>query len=189
MILADKTIKKEIQEGRIKIEPFDKSMLKPASVYLRLSNQFRVFKNSFFSHLETKNPVEELMELMTLKKGQLFIIHPGDFVLGSTLEKITIPSDMTARLHGRSGLGRLGIIIHATAGGINPGWSGNLTFEIANLSKVPVAMPVGMKVAQVAFVKLSSEAKNPYGSRKLRSKYQDQTGPTASQFYRDFLNH
>jgi len=189
MILADKTIKEEIRKGRIVIEPFDEAMLKPASVYLHLSNQFRVFRSSYFSYLEVKNSVEELMELISLKDDQAFVLHPGDFVLGSTRERVTLSGAIAARLHGRSGFGRLGIIIHSTAGYIDPGFSGYLTFEMANLSRIPVAIPIGVKIAQISFTRLTSRASILYGDKTLRSKYQNQKGPTASYLYLDFLRN
>lgn len=185
MILSDQDIKKQIKAKRLVITPYDKNSIQPASLDVKLSSEFRIFKNSTKPFLDVKEPVDEFMELIKIKKGEPIIIHPGEFLLGSTVEKITIPDDLVSQLNGRSSLGRLGIIVHATAGFIDPGFSGFVTLEITNVATLPIALYPGMRIGQIAFTRLSSPAENPYGPKK-GSKYKGQVGPTSSRIWQDF---
>lgn len=184
MILAGKDILKRIKKGEIKIEPFVKNQLEPASYDLRLHRNFRIFKRSVITHIDVKEK-SDATELVKVKKGGVFVIHPGEFVLASTYEKIGMPSDLVGMLEGRSSLGRLGLIVHATASHVKPGFSGYLTFEMTNLSNIPVKLYAGMCVAQISFHELSSPVEKKY--LKSGSRYQDQEPPTASMIWKDFL--
>ena len=186
MILSDTDIQKEIKKGKLKITPFDKKAVQPASLDVKLSNEFRIFKNSTKPYLDVKEPVDEFMELIKIKRGDPIIIHPGEFLLGSTIEKITVPDDLVCQLNGRSSIGRLGIIVHATAGFIDPGFSGFVTLEITNVATLPIALYPGMRIGQLAFFKLSTPTKNPYGPKRA-SKYKGQIGPTTSKIWQDFV--
>jgi len=184
MILADKDILKRIKKGEIKIVPFDKNCVQPSTVDLHLADQVRVFDNWQTGVVDVREKAETSRIVKINKKG--FIIHPGEFLLGATIEKIGVPDDIAAKLEGRSSLGRLGLVIHATAGYVDPGFSGWLTFELSNLSRLPIRIYAGMKIAQICFFQMSSRVLHPYGSKKLGSKYQNQKGPTASRAWMDF---
>jgi dCTP deaminase len=184
MILSDKDIFKRIKRAKIKIEPFAKDCVQPSTVDLHLASQLQVFDNWQTGVVDVKEKAETSRIVKIAKEG--FIIHPGEFLLGSTIEKITLPDDIAAKLEGRSSLGRLGLIIHATAGYVDPGFSGWLTFELSNLSRLPIRIYAGMKIAQICFFQMSSRVLHPYGSKKLGSKYQNQKGPTASRAWMDF---
>ena len=186
MILSDKDILKAVEKGRIKISPFEKKFIQPASVDLRLDNRFLVFKNTIHSCIDVKKPVDNLMEKITIGGGGFFVVHPGEFALGLTYEMVGVDDAMVGRLEGKSSLGRLGIIIHATAGYLDPGNHLKLTLELSNLGKLPVKLYPGMPIAQMSFSPLSSAAENPYGSDKLKSKYYGATEPQASKMYRNF---
>lgn len=182
-VLSDKDIKKHIQEGNIVIKGMDEKQIGPSSVDLRLGEKFRVFKHTDVTHIDPREKTDQdHMELIE-KIGKPFIIHPGEFVLGTTKEYVKVPYNLVARLDGRSSLGRLGIIIHSTAGSVHPGFEGNLTLEIANISKIPVALWPGSRICQITFDKLSSECETPYNLRQS-SKYSGQTEPVASK-----INH
>ncbi len=184
-VLSDKDIKKRINDGSIYIEGVDINSISLASVDLKLGNKFKVFRNSQITHIDTKNAVtDEFMELIEKKESDPFVLHPGEFVLGSTKEYIKIPEDIVARLDGRSSLGRLGIVIHSTAGSVDPGFEGNLTLEIANISKLPVILWPGTRVCRLTFDVLSSPSETPYNKRK-ESKYNKQTEPLASKIFLD----
>ena len=185
MILSDKDILKAIEKGRIKIDPFEEKFVQPASVDLRLDNQFLVFKNAIHSCIDVKKPVDNLMEKIIINDGDFFVIHPGEFALGLTYEMVGVGDDMVGRLEGKSSLGRLGIIVHATAGYLDPGNHLKLTLELSNLGKLPVKLYPKMPIAQMSFSPLSSPANNPYGSDKLDSKYYGATEPQASKMYRN----
>jgi len=186
MILSDKDILKAIEKGQIKIDPFEKKFIQPASVDLRLDNQFLIFKNAIHSCIDVKKPVDDLMEKVVISDGDFFVIHPGEFALGLTYEMVGVGDNMVGRLEGKSSLGRLGVIIHATAGYLDPGNHLKLTLELSNLGKLPVKLYPKMPVAQMSFSPLSSAAENPYGSNKLKSKYYGATEPQASKIYRNF---
>lgn len=184
MILSDKDILKKIKEGKIKIEPFDKKFVQPSTVDLHLASEVRVFDNWQTGVVDVREKVDVSRVVKITKEG--FIVHPGEFLLGATVEKITLPADIAAKLEGRSSLGRLGLVIHATAGYVDPGFSGWLTFELSNLSRLPIRIYGGMKIAQICFFQMSSEVLRPYGTKGLGSKYQGQKGPTASRVWLDF---
>ena len=184
MILSDRTIREEIDAGRIVIDPFDASCVQPSSVDLHVDNQFRVFANSRYPYIDVKEEMPDLTELVEVKPDEPFILHPGEFVLGSTAERIGIPNDLVARLEGKSSLGRLGLLIHSTAGYVDPGWDGYLTLELSNVANLPITLYPNMKIGQISFFKLTTPADVPYGS--AGNKYQGQRGPTPSRFFRDF---
>jgi dCTP deaminase len=186
MILSDRSIREEIDAGRIKIEPFDPACVQPSSVDLHVDSQFRVFANSRYPYIDVKKEMPELTDLVQVAEGDPFILHPGEFVLGSTLERVGLPDDMVARLEGKSSLGRLGLLIHSTAGYVDPGWDGFLTLELSNVANLPITIYPGMKIGQISFFRLSTAADRPYGSREAGSKYQGQRGPTASRFFEEF---
>jgi dCTP deaminase len=186
MILSDADIRTELASGRIKIEPFDEACVQPSSVDLHVDGQFRVFANSRYPYIDVRTPMPDLTELVEVVGDEPFILHPGEFVLGSTRERVRLPDDLVARLEGKSSLGRLGLLIHSTAGYVDPGWDGYLTLELSNVANLPITIYAGMKIGQISFFRLSSPAENPYGSRETGSKYQGQRGPTASRFFEEF---
>jgi dCTP deaminase len=187
MVLSDRTIRRLLEEGRIGIEPYDEELLQPSSVDVRVDRLFRVFRNSRYPYIDVKEPMEDLTELVEVSdEDQPFILHPGEFVLGSTLERISLPDDLVARLEGKSSLGRLGLLIHSTAGFIDPGWDGHVTLELSNVANLPITIYHGMKIGQLSFVQLSEPAEKPYGSGGLGSKYQGQKGPTPSRYWKNF---
>jgi dCTP deaminase len=187
MVLADRTIERLLEEGRIEIDPYDESLLQPSSVDVRVDRYFRVFHNARYPFIDVKEPQDDLTELVEVEDASPFILHPGEFVLGSTLERIRLPDDLVARLEGKSSLGRLGLLIHSTAGFIDPGWDGHVTLELSNVANLPITIYVGMKIGQLSFVRLTEPAAVPYGSDALGSKYQGQRGPTPSRYWRNFL--
>jgi dCTP deaminase len=187
MVLSDRTIRQMLDEGRIGIDPYDDDLLQPSSVDVRVDRYFRVFRNSRYPFIDVKEPMEELTELVEITDdAQPFILHPGEFVLGSTLERITLPDDLVARLEGKSSLGRLGLLIHSTAGFIDPGWDGHVTLELSNVANLPITIYYGMKIGQISFVQMTEAAESPYGSSAIGSKYQGQAGPTASRYWQNF---
>jgi dCTP deaminase len=187
MVLSDRTIRRMLDDGHIGIDPYDDDLLQPSSVDVRVDRFFRVFRNSRYPFIDVKEPMEELTELVEITDdSQPFILHPGEFVLGSTLERITLPDDLVARLEGKSSLGRLGLLIHSTAGFIDPGWDGHVTLELSNVANLPITIYFGMKIGQISFVQLSEPAEHPYGSALLGSKYQGQAGPTPSRYWQNF---
>ena len=186
MVLSDRTIRRLLGEGRIGIEPYEEELLQPSSVDVRVDRLFRVFRNSRYPFIDVKQEMEELTELVEVEPDEAFILHPGEFVLGSTLERITLPDDLVARLEGKSSLGRLGLLIHSTAGFIDPGWDGHVTLELSNVANLPITIYYGMKIGQLSFVQLSEPAEHPYGTGELGSKYQGQMGPTPSRYWRNF---
>jgi dCTP deaminase len=186
VVLSDRTIARLLEEERIVIEPYDVSLLQPSSVDVRVDRFFRVFHNARYAYIDVKEPQEDLTELVEIDDERPFILHPGEFVLGSTLERIALPDDLVARLEGKSSLGRLGLLIHSTAGFIDPGWDGHGTLELSNVANLPITIYHGMKIGQVSFVQLSEPAEKPYGSGELGSKYQGQMGPTPSRYWQNF---
>ena len=185
VVLSDRTIRRLLGEGRIEIEPYDDSLMQPSSVDVRVDRYFRVFRNSA-TRSSTSNEQEELTELVEIDDETPFILHPGEFVLGSTLERVKLPDDLVARLEGKSSLGRLGLLIHSTAGFIDPGWDGHVTLELSNVANLPITIYFGMKIGQLSFVQLTEPAEKPYGSGGLGSKYQGQKGPTPSRYWKNF---
>jgi dCTP deaminase len=186
MILSDVDIRKELASGRIRIDPLDETCIQPSSVDLHVDAQFRVFANSRYPYIDVRQPMPDLTELVEVADGEPFILHPGEFVLGSTLERVGIPDDMVARLEGKSSLGRLGLLIHSTAGYVDPGWDGFLTLELSNVANLPITIYPGMKIGQISFFRLTTPAELPYGAKGTRSKYQGQRGPTPSRFFEEF---
>jgi dCTP deaminase len=185
-VLADRDISKALAEGRIRIDPYDYADLQPSSVDLHLDRSFRVFRNNRYPYIDVRSPQPDLTELLTVADDEPFVLHPSEFVLGQTIEWVELPDDLVARLEGKSSLGRLGLLIHSTAGYVDPGWKGKLTLELSNVARLPIALHFGMKIGQISFLTMSSPVERPYGSEGLGSKYQGQAEPTASAFYRDF---
>ena len=186
MIFSDRTIKEAIAAGRVLIDPYDEAMVQPSSVDLRCDSYFRVFENHRYPLIDPKAPQEDLTKLVEADADEPFILHPGEFVLGATLETIGLADDIVARLEGKSSLGRLGLLIHSTAGFIDPGFKGQVTLELSNVANLPIAIYPGMKIGQISFYELSTPAENPYGSAGAGSKYQGQTGPTASRVHTEY---
>jgi dCTP deaminase len=186
VVLSDRTIARLLDEQRIIIEPYDESLLQPSSVDVRVDRFFRVFHNARYAFVDVKEPQEDLTELVEIDDERPFILHPGEFVLGSTLERIVLPDDLVARLDGKSSLGRLGLLIHSTAGFIDPGWDGHVTLELSNVANLPITIYHGMKIGQISFVQMTEAAERPYGSGELGSKYQGQMGPTPSRYWQNF---
>ena len=186
MILSDRTIREQLAAGRIGIDPFDDSCVQPSSVDLRLDSLFRVFLNHTMPVIDVKQDLEDLTRLVEIEAGDAFILHPGEFVLGSTSERVTLPDDLVARIEGKSSLGRLGLLIHSTAGFIDSGFSGHITLELSNVANLPITLYPGMKIGQVSFLAMTTPADVPYGSSKVGSKYQGQRGPTPSRYWENF---
>lgn len=186
MLLSDRDILAEVEEKRVQLEPFDAEMVQPSSVDIRLDRFFRVFENHRYPHIDPAADQPDLTRAVEPDGEEPFILHPGEFVLGSTYEVITLPDDIAARLEGKSSLGRLGLLTHSTAGFIDPGFSGHVTLELSNVATLPIKLWPGMKIGQLCFFRLSSPAQHPYGSSKAGSRYQDQRGPTPSRSYQNF---
>jgi dCTP deaminase len=186
VLLSDRDIKAEISAGRVKVEPFDGAMIQPSSVDVRLDRFFRVFENHKYSVIDPSIEQSDLTREVAVEANEEFILHPGEFVLASTYEIITLPDDIAGRLEGKSSLGRLGLLTHSTAGFIDPGFSGHITLELSNVANLPVKLFPGMKIGQLCLIKLSSPAENPYGSALYGSRYQGQRGPTASKSWLNF---
>jgi dCTP deaminase len=185
-VLSDRTIKEALASHRLVIDPLDEDAIQPASVDLRLDSDFRVLKTTSRPFVDVREPVDDLTELVTIGGDEPFVVQPGAFCLGSTLEVITLPDDIVARVDGKSSLGRLGLLVHATAGYVDPGWTGKLTLELSNQSQMPIALYYGMRIAQISFYLLTTPVDRPYGSEGLGSKYQGQTGPTPSRISDEF---
>jgi dCTP deaminase len=186
MILSDRDINEAISSGRIIIDPFDPSMVQPSSVDLRCDRFFRVFENHRYSIIDPKAPQLDLTKQVEAGEDDPFILHPGEFVLGSTMEIVGLADDIVARLEGKSSLGRLGLLIHSTAGFVDAGFKGQVTLELSNVANLPIAIYPGMAIGQVSFYELKSPAEAPYGSQGLGSKYMNQAGPTASRIHESF---
>ncbi|MEN9351102.1 MAG: hypothetical protein RL455_43 [Actinomycetota bacterium] len=186
MLLSDRDIKAEIQAGRVKVEPFTDAMVQPSSVDVRLDRFFRVFENHKYSVIDPSIEQADLTREVAVAADEFFILHPGEFVLASTYEVITLPDDIAGRLEGKSSLGRLGLLTHSTAGFIDPGFSGHITLELSNVANLPVKLFPGMKIGQLCLIKLSSPAEHPYGSAVYGSRYQGQRGPTPSKSWLNF---
>ncbi len=186
MLLSDRDIRAEIAANRVGVEPFEEAMIQPSSVDVRLDKFFRVFENHKYSVIDPSTEQAELTREVIAEGDEPFILHPGEFVLASTYEVITLPNDIAGRLEGKSSLGRLGLLTHSTAGFIDPGFSGHITLELSNVANLPVKLFPGMKIGQLCLIKLSSPAEHPYGSEKYGSRYQGQRGPTASRSFKNF---
>jgi dCTP deaminase len=186
VVLSDTTIRAEIDAGRIVIDPYDESLVQPSSVDVRVDNRFRVFNNSRYPYIDVRQPMEDLTEPVEIQGEEPFILHPGEFVLGQTLERVTLPNDLVARLEGKSSLGRLGLLIHSTAGFVDSGFSGNLTLELSNVANLPITIYQGMPIGQMSFMRMDAPVERPYGSEETGSKYQGQAEPTPSRFYLNF---
>ena len=186
MVLSDRDIRAEIEAGRIVLDPYLPEAVQPSSVDLHLDRRFRVFRNSRYPYIDVREEQPELTELVEIGGDEPFILHPGEFVLGSTLERVELPNDLVARLEGKSSLGRLGLLIHSTAGYVDPGWEGNLTLELSNVANLPITLYDGMKIGQISFQRLSSPVEVGYGDARIGSKYRGQRDPTASLYHRDF---
>ncbi|MGH3456438.1 MAG: dCTP deaminase [Nocardioidaceae bacterium] len=186
MLLSDRDIRAELDKGRVVLEPFDKVMVQPSSVDIRLDRYFRVFENHRYPHIDPAVEQPELTRLVEPDSDEPFILHPGEFVLASSYEVVTLPDDIAARLEGKSSLGRLGLLTHSTAGFVDAGFSGHVTLELSNVATLPIKLWPGMKIGQLCFFRLSSPAEHPYGSSVYGSRYQDQRGPTPSRSYANF---
>ncbi len=186
MLLSDKDIRSEIESGRVGVDPYEPKMIQPSSIDVRLDKFFRVFENHKYEVVDPSKEQPELTREIEVGNDEHFILHPGEFVLASTYEVVTLPDDIAARLEGKSSLGRLGLLTHSTAGFIDPGFSGHITLELSNVANLPVKLFPGMKIGQLCLVKLSSAAENPYGSAIYGSRYQGQRGPTASRSWLNF---
>ncbi|WP_158866778.1 dCTP deaminase [Leifsonia sp. AG29] len=186
MLLSDRDIKAELGAGRIALEPFEPAMIQPSSIDVRLDRFFRLFDNHKYPFIDPAEDQPELTRFVEVDADQPFILHPGEFVLGSTFELVSLPDDVAARLEGKSSLGRLGLLTHSTAGFIDPGFSGHVTLELSNVATLPIKLWPGMKIGQMCFFRLSSAAERPYGSAEYSSRYQGQRGPTASRSYLNF---
>ena len=181
-VLSDGTIRRLVEDGRIKIDPWDEALVQPASVDLRLGDSFRVFHNHRAPAIDLRDPPQHLTEEVKVTGDEPFVIHPGEFALGRTMEWVELPDDIVARIEGKSSLGRLGLIVHATAGFCDPGWKGTLTLELANLTRVPIRLYHGLAIAQLSFMALDAPAERPYGHEDLGSHYQGQVDATASRY-------
>ncbi|MET0713848.1 MAG: dCTP deaminase [Mycetocola sp.] len=186
MLLSDRDIKAELASGRIGLDPSHPEMVQPSSVDVRLDRYFRLFDNHKYPYIDPAEDQPELTRLIEAKPNEAFILHPGEFVLGSTFEQVSLPDDVAARLEGKSSLGRLGLLTHSTAGFIDPGFSGHVTLELSNVATLPIKLWPGMKIGQLCFFQLSSAAEKPYGSAEYSSRYQGQRGPTASRSFQNF---
>jgi dCTP deaminase len=186
MLLSDRDIRSEVDLGRVGLHPYDASMIQPSSIDVRLDRMFRVFENHRYPHIDPAEEHSELTREVEPVGDEPFILHPGEFVLGSTYERVSLPDDIAARLEGKSSLGRLGLLTHSTAGFIDPGFTGHVTLELSNVATLPIKLYPGMKIGQLCFFRLSSPSEHPYGSAGSGSRYQDQRGPTPSRSHANF---
>jgi len=186
VIYSDRSIREAVDAGRIVIDPFDAALVQPSSVDLRVDRSFRVFENHRYPLIDPRHPQADLTSLVEVSEDEPFVLHPGEFVLGSTLERVRLADDIVARLEGKSSLGRLGLLIHSTAGFVDPGFDGYLTLELSNVANLPIAIYPGMRIGQISFYAMTGAAEHPYGTREAGSKYQGQRGPTPSRSHADF---
>jgi dCTP deaminase len=186
VLLSDRDLRSAIASGHVRLDPFDPSMIQPSSIDVRLDRFFRTFENHRYAHIDPAQDQPELTRLVEADPREAFVLHPGEFVLASTYEVVTLPNDIAGRLEGKSSLGRLGLLTHSTAGFIDPGFSGHVTLELSNVATLPIKLWPGMKIGQLCLFKLSSPAEEPYGSSVHGSRYQDQRGPTASKAHLNF---
>ncbi|MDE2408810.1 MAG: dCTP deaminase [Actinomycetales bacterium] len=186
MLMSDRDIRAQLEAGRIGLEPLNLELIQPSSIDVRLDRFFRLFHNHKYAFIDPREDQAELTHMVEVASDEAFILHPGEFVLGSTFEFVSLPDDVAARLEGKSSLGRLGLLTHSTAGFVDPGFTGHVTLELANVSNLPIKLWPGMKVGQLCFFQLSSPAETPYGSSKYLNRYQGQRGPTASRSHLNF---
>jgi dCTP deaminase len=186
MVLSDRTIRAEIAAGRLVFDPYDPSLVQPSSVDVRVDRRFRVFHNARYPYIDVRQPMDDLTELVTVDSDEPFILHPGEFVLGQTLERVRLPDDLVGRLEGKSSLGRMGLLIHSTAGFVDSGFEGNLTLELSNVANLPITVYHGMPIGQISFMRMDGPVERPYGRDGTKSKYQGQTEPTPSRFHLNF---
>ena len=186
MLLSDGDLRAEIDAGRLGLDPYEPELVQPSSIDVRLDRWFRVFRNMQYTHIDPAERQDDLTELVETPDKSPFVLHPGEFVLGSTLEMVTLPDDLAGRLEGKSSLGRLGLLTHSTAGFIDPGFSGHVTLELSNVANLPITLWPGMKIGQLCLFRLSSPATEPYGSAVFGSRYQGQRGPTPSRSWQNF---
>ncbi|HLP23300.1 MAG TPA: dCTP deaminase [Microbacteriaceae bacterium] len=186
MLLSDRDIRAELDRGRVRLDPLDVSMVQPSSIDVRIDRYFRLFDNHKYPFIDPAEDQSDLTRLIEVAPDEPFVLHPGEFVLGSTFEQVTLPDDIAARLEGKSSLGRLGLLTHSTAGFIDPGFSGHVTLELSNMATLPIKLWPGMKIGQLCFFRLSSPAETPYGSAEVKSRYHGQRGPTASRSHLNF---
>jgi dCTP deaminase len=186
VILSDATIRAEIAAGRIVVDPFDDAMVQPSSIDVRLDDRFLVFRSHTRAVIDVKEDLTDLTEMVKAPAGEPFILHPGEFVLGATAERVALPEDIVGRIEGKSSLGRLGLLIHTTAGFVDAGFEGYLTLELSNVATLPITLYPGMKIGQISFLRMDRPAETPYGASSLGSKYRGQVGPTASQYWKNF---
>ena len=186
MLLSDRDIRAELDSGRVQLDPLDLGMIQPSSIDVRLDRFFRLFDNHKYPFIDPAEEQPDLTRAVEVSADEAFILHPGEFVLGSTFELVTLPDDIAARLEGKSSLGRLGLLTHSTAGFVDPGFSGHVTLELSNVATLPIKLWPGMKIGQLCFFRLTSPSENPYGSEKYGSRYQGQRGPTASRSWKNF---
>ncbi len=184
--MSDRDIRASIEAGLIGLDPLEMGLLQPSSIDVRLDRFFRLFDNHKYAFIDPAEQQDELTRLIEVDPTEPFILHPGEFVLGSTYEFVTLPDDVAARLEGKSSLGRLGLLTHSTAGFVDPGFKGHVTLELSNVATLPIKLWPGMKIGQLCFFKLTSPSEHPYGSEKYSSRYQGQRGPTASRSYKNF---
>ncbi len=184
--MSDRDIRASIEAGIIGLDPLEMGLLQPSSIDVRLDRFFRLFDNHKYAFIDPSEQQDELTRLIEVDPTEPFILHPGEFVLGSTYEFVTLPDDVAARLEGKSSLGRLGLLTHSTAGFVDPGFKGHVTLELSNVATLPIKLWPGMKIGQLCFFKLTSPSEHPYGSEKYSSRYQGQRGPTASRSYKNF---
>jgi dCTP deaminase len=186
MILSDHTIREQLASGRIVIDPLGEDCIQPSSVDLHVDRFFRLFRNHSARVIDVKEDQEELSELVEIRGEDALILHPSEFVLGSTRERVALPDDLVGRLEGKSSLGRLGLLIHSTAGFVDAGWDGHLTLELSNVANLPITVYPGMRIGQISFLEMTTPADVPYGAKQLGSKYQHQRGPTPSRYFQNF---
>jgi dCTP deaminase len=186
MLLSDQDLLSEIKAGNLSLDPFEPTLVQPSSIDVRLDRWFRVFNNTKYTHIDPSQQQDDLTSLVEAPDGEPFVLHPGEFVLGSTLELVSLPDDLAGRLEGKSSLGRLGLLTHSTAGFIDPGFSGHVTLELSNVANLPITLWPGMKIGQLCLFRLSSAASHPYGSSVYGSRYQGQRGPTPSRSWQNW---
>jgi len=186
VLLSDRDIRAEIDGGRVRLDPYEEAMVQPSSIDVRIDKFFRLFDNHKYPVIDPAQDQPDLTRLVEVEPGEPFILHPGEFVLGSTYEQVTLPDDIAARLEGKSSLGRLGLLTHSTAGFIDPGFTGHVTLELSNVATLPIKLWPGMKIGQMCFFRLTSPAEKPYGTQAYGSRYQGQRGPTASRSFQNF---
>ncbi len=186
MVLSDRSIREALETGRLVVDPLGENAIQPASLDIRLDRYFRVFRNHRQPYIDIREEIPDLTEMEEVADDVPFVLHPGEFVLGSTMERVELGTDLVARVEGKSSLGRLGLLVHATAGFVDPGWKGQLTLELSNVSTLPIRLYYGMKIGQLSFQNLTTPADRPYGHPDLKSRYQGQSRPTASRIFRDY---